>query len=472
MVPNKICQSTDSLLEACRQIVFWMYSLRSEASISRGSSTPLVHRAQIKISRDGVQDLPPFLPFQTVDVASASSPGSRKFLVSIETGDDALCRRLGTAFHEKSTLPWDFYFQPSNDWNILWDHKITPLLHPNEFDSLIESTNSVDAFRMVGPLQLGACLAAELPVITLSSKGYVSKYDHEDLECSERSFVTWNPVEGREKLPDNPGQHLSQKLDPILAERKRADDWKLDAWTEWTKTADFGPPDEAIVICVDTSSSMDTAMPRGWIPDQSPSGSNPSRLTEVKEFFKNLALRISALNISTHLGLVTFSGPRHVAVKQPLTALHLNFNHQLDNIEASGSTAIFDAINKAYLMLDNVKRQYPSTKCRIILLTDGQDNGSSIPPLRNIHLPLPKQHRARRSSHRIQSNIRSLQNSKAYRRVRILAQDPTSPFPDLPFRDSRRRPYSTRHGANPIFKLEHVPTKTSRHGQSIRLPTL
>jgi hypothetical protein len=380
MVPFKICQSTDNFLEASRQVVFWIYSLRSEASLSRGSSSPLVHRAQIKASRDSFQYMPPFLPFHEFDVPSGSNSGPRKFLVSIEIGGRALCQRLGIAFHENSSLPWDFYFQPVKDWSALWDHKIIPMLHPNEFRGLIETTNSMDAFRMVGPLQLGACLAAELPVMTLSSRGYVSKYDHEDMECSERSFVTWNPIEGREKLPDSPGQFLSQKLDSIVIERKKLGSWELDAWPEWTKTADFGAPDEAIVICVDTSLSMSTPMPKGWIPDRSSSGLNPSRLTEVKEFFKNLALRISALNLSTHLGLVTFSDKNMVTVKQPLTALHLNFNHQLDNIEPSGSTAIFDAVNKARMMLTAVKRQYPKTKSRIILLTDGEDNQSITLP--------------------------------------------------------------------------------------------
>jgi uncharacterized protein YegL len=380
MVPSKIYRSTDNLLEASRQVVFWIYSMRSEASLSRGSSRPMIHRAQIQSYRDNVQYMPQFMPFHELNVRTGSNPGTGKLLVSIERGGSALCQRLGIALHQNPSVPWDFYLQPIDDWYILWDHKIIPMLHPNEFDSLIETTNSMNAFRMVGPLQLGACLAAELPVITLSSRGYVSKYDHEDMECSERSFVTWNPIEGREKLPGNPGQFLSQKLDPILAERKKLGNWELDAWPEWSKTADFGAPDEAIVICVDTSSSMATPMPDGWIPDRSSSGLNPSRLTEVKEFFKNLALRISALNLSTHLGLVTFSNKHLVTIKQPLTALHLNFNHQLDNIEARGSTAIFDAVNKAHLMLAAVKRQYPNTKARIILLTDGEDRESTIQP--------------------------------------------------------------------------------------------
>ena len=323
---------------------------------------------------------PTFMPFSEVDMPKAHGLNPKKLLVSIEKGDTELCRRLGISIHEKSALPWDFYFQPVEGWSNVWDHKVFPLLNPNEFEHLMETTNSIEAFRMVGPLQIGACLAAELPVITLSSMGYVSRYDHEDLECSERSFITWNPIEKREKLPDNPGQYLSQKLDPLLLQRKESPNWELDAWPEQTKAANFGPPDEAIVICVDTSSSMKIEMPDGWVPDQSTQGLNPSRLTEVKEFFKNLALRISALNLSTHLGLVTFSNNYLVSTRQPLTTLHLDFKDQLDNINASGSTAIFDALERAKTMLVNVKQQYPQTKCRIILLTDGGDNDSTILP--------------------------------------------------------------------------------------------
>jgi hypothetical protein len=374
MVPSKICTSSDSFLEASRQVVCWIYSMRSEASLSRGGSLPLVHRAQIKTAAEGSQYTPMFLPFHDINLPMGPDAvtATKKIVVSIEIDDKALCEKLGAAIHDKSGSPWNFYFQPAQNWTALWDHKISPLL--------IETTNSTNAFKMVGPLQLGVCLAAELPVIILDEMGYVSRYDHEDLECSDRKFISWNPIEGKKILRDNPGQFLSQKLDTILLERKKTDNWKLDAWQTQTKTTDFGAPDEAVVICVDTSGSMDHTMPNGWLPNQSAVGTNPSRLTEVKEFFKNLSLRISALHLSTHLGLVTFSDKNRVLVKQELTPLHLNFNHQLDNISPSGSTAIFDAINRASTMLMSLKIVYPKTKCRIILLTDGHDNASSFLP--------------------------------------------------------------------------------------------
>jgi hypothetical protein len=126
-----------------------------------------------------------------------------------------------------------------------------------------------------------------------------------------------------------------------LLQRKKVPNWELDAWSEQTKTADFGPPDEAVIICVDTSSSMNLAMSSGWVPRQNGLGANPTRLTEVKEFFKNLALRISALNLSTHLGLVTFSHRTSVEIKQALTPLHLKFNNQLDDISTKGTQTTF-----------------------------------------------------------------------------------------------------------------------------------
>lgn len=380
IVPSKICKSSDALLESSRQVVYWIYSIRSEASLSRGSSRPLIHRAHITEGSDPSQLTPLFLPFNAVNVHMKTYLGTEKnsFLVSAETDGQALCEKLGIALNKRFSSPWDFYFQAADNWSVLWDQKLIPTPNANEFDTLIENTNAMDAFKMVGPMQLGACLVAQLPVITLSANGYVSKYEHEDLECSERRFITWNAIEGRVKLPDNPGQFLSQKLDPILLERKKTPNWELDAWPEWTKTADFGTPDEAIIICVDTSSSMNCTMPDGWISNRSALGTNPSRLTEVQEFFKNLALRISALNLSTHLGLLTFDSKIHV--KQPLTALHLNFNHQLDNITPGGSTAIFNGLSKAAIMLRDLKAKYPNTKCRIILLTDGEDNESNILP--------------------------------------------------------------------------------------------
>lgn len=197
--------------------------------------------------------------------------------------------------------------------------------------------------------------------------GAVSSYGHEDIICAERIFLTSNALEGRKKLPDNGGgQHLSQKLEPIIETRKVHQNWELDAWSDWTRIANFGPPDEAIVICVNTSYSMDVPMSPGWTPYSSV-GTDPSRADEVKEFFKNLALRISALDLKTYLGLATFS--HDTKVVHELSPIVLNFNQSLDEVECNGLTAIFDALNTAGAMLDKFSAEHPQKKRRIILLT-------------------------------------------------------------------------------------------------------
>ncbi|EPE30278.1 UBC-like protein [Glarea lozoyensis ATCC 20868] len=377
MISSKLCPTKDSTLEASRQVICWIYSSRSEASLNQSRRAPLLHRVQV-IRKPEKPQASTFLPFYEVNQHQHKNQ-STSYLVSIEQDDPFLCRRLGLALRESSAQPWDYYFQPATSWTSLVNESLMSLLSPNEFESLIEVTNSIDAFKIVGPMQIGACLAAELPVLTLSATGYVSRYDHEDLECSERSFITWNAIEGRTVLPDNGGQFLSSKLEPLLAARKLEKNWELDAWAEWTKTADFGPPDEAIVICVDTSASMGSSMKEGWLPSNN-CGPKPSRLTEVVEFFKNLALRISALNLSTHLGLVTFSSRALINVKQPLTPLCLNFNQKLDDVKTGKGTAIYSALGKAAVMLSGIKTKYPKTKCRIIVLTDGEDNNSDWTP--------------------------------------------------------------------------------------------
>ena len=89
---------------------------------------------------------------------------------------------------------------------------------------------------------------------------------------------------------------------------------------------------------------------------------------------------MSALQLSTYLGLVTFSSTSEVVTKQALTPVHLNFEDSVENLTAQPGTAIFDGIDKAREMLCNLRVAHPNVKCRIVLLTDGDDIASSRPP--------------------------------------------------------------------------------------------
>lgn len=150
---------------------------------------------------------------------------------------------------------------------------------------------------------------------------------------------------------------------------------------------DITDPQEAVVICVDLSSSMDEEMGSGWMENRETgaiktlSGKDKlTRLNEAQETFRNLVSRISAYSLPTHMGLVTFCSPNKVEISQPLTPVLLNFQHHLDNASPGGCTALWDAIKKAKEMLKNLKAKHPGTKCRIVALTDGEDNSSTTTP--------------------------------------------------------------------------------------------
>lgn len=116
----------------------------------------------------------------------------------------------------------------------------------------------------------------------------------------------------------------------------------------------------------------------GWI--DSHDGEPPSRLTEVKEFFKNTAVRVSGMGLNTYLGLFTFSHRHEIEVERELTPVHLNFEDQIEDVEPLSETAMLDAIERAREMLVKTKKSHSGVKCRILILTDGMDNESVINP--------------------------------------------------------------------------------------------
>lgn len=376
MVPSFLSPTTDNLLETSRQVAAYIVSLCPPGK----SHVPLVQPVEIQEITD--EHLAPSSMQHSFEQKLPQPSSTKHTTLSVKFDEDnpALGRLLALAINDHYSPSWDFYFtKNAASWAEFLDNWLTPTPAQSEFDHLIQTTNSRGAFRMIGPLQLGKCLAAELPVITLSPSGYVSRYDQEDFECSEKKFYIWNALEKKVDLPHiDSGQFISQKLEPVIASRKKDHAWELDAWAEWSDATDFGPPDEAVVICVDVSDSMNLPMGQAWLPGQDTQGAMPSRLMEVKEFFKNFALRISALGLPTHLGLVTFASQRSVKVQQQLTPLHLNFHQKLEDITAAGPTAIFDALSKASVMLKDIQQRHPKTKCRIVLLTDGDDNSSTI----------------------------------------------------------------------------------------------
>src|SRR2546423_4531619 len=129
-----------------------------------------------------------------------------------------------------------------------------------------------------------------------------------------------------------------------------------------------------------TSYSMEDKMGEGWIVN-SPKGRNdPSRLDIVKDVFANAATRIAAHKLQTRVGLITFSSRYNIHVRQNITGNLEHFEKKLDGVRTNGTTALWDALLKAKDLLAVLKAGQPDLKCRIVLLTDGQNNSSSSYP--------------------------------------------------------------------------------------------
>lgn len=197
---------------------------------------------------------------------------------------------------------------------------------------------------------------------------------------------------------------LLQKLQPVIAARKSEGFWEVDAWDEDGNVGDSRPPEEAIIVCVDRSSSMSSPMPSSWhlegkisvlfIPSSElcrrevtfrPESMSDAmddnelmRLSEVKEIFQNLVARIAAYKLSTHMGLIAFHN--RAKILQDLSPVLYDFKDRLMSTTPKRKTALWDAIELGREMLLAYKEEYPQVRCRIITLTDGQDNASSHSP--------------------------------------------------------------------------------------------
>ncbi|XP_047444520.1 uncharacterized protein LOC125010181 [Mugil cephalus] len=129
-------------------------------------------------------------------------------------------------------------------------------------------------------------------------------------------------------------------------------------------------PDEAIMVLVDTSSSME---------EDCYGSTGIKKINAVKELFDNFATRSIAYDFHHVIGLVKFDSM--VKTLHTFTENLEKFKVHMRNIEASGCTLLYDALRRGATELERVKTRFPDCRLRILCLTDGNDSGSSIEPV-------------------------------------------------------------------------------------------
>lgn len=99
-----------------------------------------------------------------------------------------------------------------------------------------------------------------------------------------------------------------------------------------------------------------------------------SRLDVLKQMFDTYFNRLLAYNFQAHVGLVTFGSK--ASVTQKITPSVETCRHKLNNMSASGDTALWDSLALALDQIQHYKENYPQAKLRIICISDGEDNKS------------------------------------------------------------------------------------------------
>ncbi|KAI1883300.1 hypothetical protein AGOR_G00243780 [Albula goreensis] len=127
-------------------------------------------------------------------------------------------------------------------------------------------------------------------------------------------------------------------------------------------------PQEAILVLVDSSSSMDQGCYESL-----------KRIDAVKQLFQCFADRTMAYDFHHVVGLVTFGSV--VKMFHSFTETLETFKDYVNNLQPKGVTPLYDALHFGISELKKVEEHFPDCRLRMMCLTDGCDMGSSRKPV-------------------------------------------------------------------------------------------
>ncbi|XP_023142303.2 uncharacterized protein LOC111579297 isoform X2 [Amphiprion ocellaris] len=218
------------------------------------------------------------------------------------------------------------------------------------FGSMVEGLKSFDRLNVAPPLHLKNLGYTGSSLVFLSEDN-LGIYLYKD-KCAADMIVVHDCLDGKIK-----------KLDVNILAAMTGD--RTDDQSFVTSRT----PKEAIVVLIDTSSSME---------EECYENAEIRKINTVKELFDNFATRSMAYDFHHVIGLVKFDSM--VKTLHTFTENLENFKVHIRNLEASGCTLLYDALRRGVSELEKVKTRFPDCRLRIICLTDGNDSGSSIEP--------------------------------------------------------------------------------------------
>lgn len=100
-----------------------------------------------------------------------------------------------------------------------------------------------------------------------------------------------------------------------------------------------------------------------------------TRLDVLKQMFDQFVNRTIAYGYNTHIGLINFSSS--ATVSRALTDVVEDFRTTVQQLQARGDTAMYDALALARHQIDQYAGKFPNAKKRILCITDGEDTKST-----------------------------------------------------------------------------------------------
>ena len=187
-----------------------------------------------------------------------------------------------------------------------------------------------------------------------------------------RNFINYCKSSDMQRLASEKGFN---GMPDYVYEFAKADGATISGAQQIWKKEKSGTRDLTAVFVADISGSMDG-----------------EPLLKLKESLNSAAKYIVP---ETHVGLVTFSSDVNIVL--PIAKFDLNqrayFTGAVMDMQAGGSTAMYDAIIVATKMLADAQAQNPNTKMMLFVLTDGETNrGHSLNDvarmLRDLKIPI------------------------------------------------------------------------------------
>ncbi|CAD8137345.1 unnamed protein product [Paramecium octaurelia] len=206
------------------------------------------------------------------------------------------------------------------------------------------------------------------PVLTKNSQKHLVIYTSMNKDVA-KPVNLFDPISGIEQ-PENPDQiAYNQVLPNAKINAGKVDDDDDDDSSIQLVTQITVEPEEAIIVLIDISGSMD---------EEFYNSEDLTRLGVVKAFFNAFADRTMAYNLKNVISLAYFDD-RYI-LKCGYTELFMQFKDLVNKAKPQGMTALYVALKNAIDSLLQFKKKYPNCILRIIALTDGEDNKGRYSP--------------------------------------------------------------------------------------------